>query len=79
MVETNFSLLVTVLPYALFPKSFIVSERGNLVFPRFTVTSILERRDVWLRRIPNMDGVVRALVFGKLCYPRIDWRVVPSV
>ena len=54
-------------------------ERGNLVFPRFTVTSIVERRAVWLRRIPNMDGVVRALVFGKLCYPRIDWRVVPSV
>ena len=32
-----------------------------------------------MKRIPNMDGVVRALVFGKLCYPRIDWRVVPSV
>jgi hypothetical protein len=29
--------------------------------------------------IANMDGVARALVFGKLCYPRTDWRVVPSV
>jgi hypothetical protein len=32
-----------------------------------------------MRRIPNMDGVVRALVSGKLCYPRIDWHIVPSV
>ena len=52
---------------------------GRLVFPQFTVTSVVERRHVWVKRIPNMDGVVRALVFGKLCYPRIDWRVVPSV
>ncbi len=26
-----------------------------------------------------MDGVVLSLVFGKLRYPCIDWRVVPSV
>ncbi len=38
---------------------------------------MVDRRHVWVKRIPNMDGVVRALVFGKLCYPRVDWRVVP--
>ena len=52
---------------------------GGLILPQFSVTSVVERRHVWARRIPNMDGVVRALVSGKLCYPRIDWRVIPSV
>jgi hypothetical protein len=62
-------------PYVRLP----TDSEGRLVFPELTVTSVVERRHVWLRRIPNMDGVVRALVFGKLCYPRVDWRVVPSV
>jgi len=62
-------------PYVRLP---FVAE-GRLVFPELTVTSVVERRYVWVKRIPNLDGVVRALVFGKLCYPRIDWRVVPSV
>jgi hypothetical protein len=52
---------------------------GRLVLPQFTVTSVVEQRHVWMQSIPNMDGVVRALVCGKLCYPRIDWRIVPSV
>ena len=53
-------------------------SEGRLIFPELTVTSVVERRHVWVKRIPNMDGVVRALVFGKLCYPRIDWRICPS-
>ena len=61
-------------PYVRLPQD----AAGRLVLPRFTVTSVVERRHVWAKRIPNMDGVVRALVSGKLCYPRIDWRVVPS-
>ena len=40
---------------------------------------MVERRHVWVRHTPNMDGVVLDLVFGKLCYPRTDGRVVPSV
>ena len=62
-------------PYVRLP----TDPEGRLIFPELTVTSVVERRHVWVKRIPNMDGVVRALVFGKLCYPRIDWRVVPSV
>lgn len=61
-------------PYIRLP----TDAEGRLVIPRLTVTSMVERRHVWVKRIPNMDGVVRALVFGKLCYPRVDWRVVPS-
>ncbi len=47
-------------------------EEGRLILPQYTVTSVVERRHVWMRRIPNMDGVMRALVSGKLCYPRND-------
>lgn len=62
-------------PYVRMP----LDEHGFPVLPKFLVTSVVERREVWAKRIPNMDGVVRALVSGKLCYPRVDWRVVPSV
>jgi hypothetical protein len=34
-----------------------------------SVTSLLERRHVWQRFI-LMDGVTRAIVMGKLSYPR---------
>ena len=45
--------------------------------PEFMVTSIVERRDVWARLI-QMDGVTRALVNGKLTYPRAAGRVTAS-
>ena len=56
-----------------------LNEDGTFEVPRFNVTSVVERRAVWERLIPNMDGVTRLLVNGKLCYPRNDWRILPSV
>ena len=52
---------------------------GTFVIPRFNVTSVVERRAEWARLIPNMDGVTRLIVNGKLCYPRNDWRILPSI
>ena len=50
---------------------------GIPVLPTHLVTSLVERRDVWQRLI-KMDGVTRAIVMGKLCYPRTCWRITPS-
>ena len=50
---------------------------GNPVLPRFLVTSIVERRHVWVRLI-QMDGVTRSLVNGKPTYPRVSGRVTAS-
>ena len=55
------------------------NEDGTFAAPRFNVTSVVERRAVWEKLIPNMDGVTRLLVNGKLCYPRNDWRILPSI
>lgn len=52
-------------------------SEGNLILPQFLVTSIVERRHVWERLI-QMDGVTRALVHGKLTYPRVTGRVTAS-
>ena len=50
---------------------------GIPVLPAHHVTSLVERRDVW-KRLIKMDGVTRAIVLGKLCYPRTCWRITPS-
>ena len=50
---------------------------GMPIYPALTVTSLVERRHVWERLI-LMDGVTRAIVSGKLCYPRTCWRITPS-
>ena len=47
---------------------------GNPILPKHMVTSLVERRHVWGR----LDGTTRALVHGKLCYPRVDWNILPS-
>ena len=49
-------------PYVRLPQDAV----GGLVLPRFTVTSVVERRLVWARRIPNMDAVLP------------DGRVIPT-
>ena len=53
-------------------------EHGHLIIPSYLVTTIVTRRHVWARRIPNMDGVTRACVFGKLVYPRLTLRTKAS-
>ena len=50
---------------------------GIPILPSHHVTSLLERRHLWQRLIP-MDGVARAIVMGKLSYPRTCWRITPS-
>jgi hypothetical protein len=50
---------------------------GWLVLQLFTVTSMVQQCHCWARCIPNMDGVVRAIVSSTRCCSRIDWRVVP--
>ncbi len=47
------------------------------ILPLHHVTSMLERRHVWLEHI-QMDGVTRAIVLGKLSYQRTCWRITPS-
>ena len=50
---------------------------GIPVLPAHHVTSLIERRDVWQRLI-KMDSITRAIVMGKLSYPRTCWRIIPS-
>ena len=54
-----------------------LDAQGLPIIPRHRVSSIVERRHVWERLI-KMDGVTRAIVMGKLCYPRIGWHIAPS-
>lgn len=54
-----------------------LDEHQHIVIAKHLITSVFERRHVWARLIP-MDGVTRALVFGKACYPRIGWRTIAS-
>ena len=54
-----------------------LDELGMPICPRLRVTALVERRHVWERLI-KMDGVTRAIVMGKLCYPRTCWRITPS-
>ncbi len=55
---------------------FKLDEFGIPILPPHHVTSLLERRHVWLEHI-RMDGVTRAIVMGKLSYPRTCWRINP--
>ncbi len=41
------------------------------------VTALVERRHVW-DRLVQMKGTTRAMVHGKLCYPRVGWEVLRS-
>ncbi len=52
-------------------------DGGMPIYPTLTVTALVEQRHVWERMIV-MDGVTRAIVSGKLCYPRTCWRITPS-
>ena len=49
---------------------------GNMLLTKLHVTALVERRHVWDRLI-KMDGTTRALVHGKLCYPRVGWDILP--
>ena len=54
-----------------------VDAFGIPLIPRHRVTSLVERRHLWERLI-KMDGITRAVVMGKLCYPRTCWLITPS-
>ena len=54
-----------------------LDEFGIPICPAVHVTSLVERRHVWVELI-KMDAVTRAIVMGKLCYPRTCWRITPS-
>jgi hypothetical protein len=56
---------------------FELDAFGIPILPQHDVTSLLERRHVW-QRLVQMDGVARAIVMGKLSYPRTCWRILPS-
>ena len=48
----------------------------NPILPKHRVTSLVECSHV-LDRLIKIDGTL-ALVHGKLCYPRVDWDILPS-
>ncbi len=50
---------------------------GVPIFPAGHVTDLEARRHIWEKLI-LMDGVTRAVVQGKLGYPRSCWRITPS-
>jgi hypothetical protein len=50
---------------------------GIPILPKLGVSALVEKRHVWERLI-KMDGITRSIVFGKLCYPRTSWCIVPS-
>jgi hypothetical protein len=54
-----------------------VDAFGNPILPRLDVAALVDRRHVW-DKLVCMDGVTRAIVFGKLCYPWTAWRIAPS-
>jgi hypothetical protein len=56
---------------------FAEDEFGIPILPANHVTSLLARRHVWAANV-QMDSVTRAIVMGKLCYPRTCWRITPS-
>ncbi len=51
---------------------------GIPITPRHRVSSLVERRHVWDRLI-KMDGVTRAVVMGKLSYPRTCWHIARAL
>ncbi len=56
---------------------FKLDEFGIPILPPHHVTSMLERRHVWLEHI-RIDCVTRTIVLGKLSYPRTCWRITQS-
>lgn len=76
-VRRTYSGTLWLPPYVRLPREGPPGKE-RLVVPRDLTVSIVERRHEWLRLIPNMDGVTRACVFGKMTYPRSVWRVRPS-
>jgi hypothetical protein len=56
---------------------FEVDAYGSPILPKHHVTTLLDRRHVW-QRLVKMDGITRAIVMGKLSYPRACWRITPS-
>ena len=51
---------------------------GRVTLPRFRVTSVVERRQRWIDLLGNnLDGTARAIVSGRLVYPR-RWTTLMS-
>jgi hypothetical protein len=48
-------------------------KKGRLIVPEFSVTSVVERRDVWRKLLGNIDAVTWAIISGKMVYPRRQW------
>jgi hypothetical protein len=48
-----------------------------MLLPKLHVTALVEWRHVW-DLLGQMDGTMRAIVQGKLCYPRVGWDILPS-
>jgi len=46
---------------------------GCPIWPKFRVTSLIERRHEWYRIIGNIDGVTNAIINGRMVYPRTAW------
>ena len=61
-------------PYIRLPQD----DQGNLIFPEYRVTSLIEKRDAWARIIGNVDGVTWAILCGRLVYPRVSWMLTGS-
>ena len=59
-----------------FLPSFIrlpTDAQGRPSWPKFSVTSIIERRAEWYKLIGNIDGVTSAILEGRMVYPRLTW------
>ena len=53
-------------------------EAGDMVYPTYRVTSLIEKREAWSRIIGNVDGVTWAILNGRLVYPRVSWMLTGS-
>jgi len=54
------------------------SASGLFDLPTARVTAVVERQDVWLRKLGPLDGTARAIVLGHFSYPRRSWAFAPS-
>ena len=54
------------------------SASGLFDLPTARVTAVVERQDVWLRKLGPLDGTARAIVLGHFSYPRRSWTFAPS-
>ena len=48
-------------------------KKGRLIVPEFSVTAVVERRDVWRKLLGNIDAVTWAIISCKMVYPRRQW------